>query len=50
MTQASIDQIAHTLLFGNTLEQKMWMPEQITSELSEVAIPIPDQPGRPKVS
>ena len=47
MNQASIDHVAHTLLFANSLEEKMWMPEQITKETSQLSIPIPDQPGRP---
>ena len=49
MTQAPIDHIAQKLLFGNTLKDKMWMPDQVLKEESTNAIAIPDQPGRPKM-
>ena len=49
MNQASIDHVAHILLFAKSLEKKMWMPEQITKEASQISIPIPEQPGRPAI-
>ncbi|MAA78389.1 MAG: hypothetical protein CL916_03950 [Deltaproteobacteria bacterium] len=49
MIQASIDHVAHTLLFGTSLKEKMWMPNQITKEKYHTPISIPDQPGRPTI-
>lgn len=47
MTKNSIDHVAHTLLFGKSLTEKMWMPDKITKEQSTTPISIPTQPGRP---
>ena len=49
MNQTPIDRIAHRLLFGDTLIDKMWMPDQICKEESSEAIAIPTQPGRPAI-
>ena len=49
MTKNSIDHVAHTLLFGHSLTEKIWMPDQFTKERSTTPIAIPSQPGRPAI-
>ena len=49
MKQSSIDHVAHRLLFGHSLADKMWMPDQITTAASHTPISTPTQPGRPKI-
>lgn len=47
MTKEPIDNVARILLFGDSLEEKMWMPDHIEKEESCTPIFAPSQPGRP---